>query len=146
MPYTEYSNISVNTDFLSDIYLRPSCYSCAAKSGRSGSDITLGDFWGVENIFPDFDDDKGISICLLNTELGKKEIESLEKVLKIEVDYNQVLRGNPSLEQNAKLNDKLRMCYWAKTDRIGAISCVLKKMKPGLVEKCIDRIKRVIRK
>lgn len=30
--------------FLSNLDLRPSCHDCKAKSGRSGSDITLGDF------------------------------------------------------------------------------------------------------
>ena len=32
--------------FLSNLCLRPSCYSCPARSGKSGSDITLADLWG----------------------------------------------------------------------------------------------------
>lgn len=32
--------------FLRNISLRPSCYACPAKSGKSGSDITLADFLG----------------------------------------------------------------------------------------------------
>ena len=36
--------------FLADYSLRPSCYACPAKSLKSGSDLTLGDFWGIEHI------------------------------------------------------------------------------------------------
>ena len=50
--------------FLGDYILRPSCYKCVCKSGRSGADITLGDFWGIEMIRPDLDDDKGCGLVL----------------------------------------------------------------------------------
>ena len=39
--------------------LRPSCYQCQAKSGRSHSDITIADFWGINTEMPEMDDDKG---------------------------------------------------------------------------------------
>lgn len=50
--------------FLSDFILRPSCYHCPAKSGKSGSDVTIGDFWGIEKVLPEFDDDKGCGLIL----------------------------------------------------------------------------------
>lgn len=50
--------------FLSNLTLRPSCYNCPAKGGKSGADITIGDFWGVENVFPEFDDGKGVSVVV----------------------------------------------------------------------------------
>lgn len=56
--------------FLSDLILRPSCYKCLSKSGRSGADVTLGDFWGVEKKHSDFDDDKGVSLVLVNSDKG----------------------------------------------------------------------------
>lgn len=54
--------------FLSDLYLRPSCYACPAKCLKSGSDVTIGDFWGIRRVFPDFDDDKGVSVLLIHTD------------------------------------------------------------------------------
>lgn len=33
--------------FLADFSLRPSCYACPAKGGKSGSDLTIGDFGGL---------------------------------------------------------------------------------------------------
>lgn len=56
--------------FLTDLTLRPSCYHCSAKSGRAHSDITLADFWGVQKFYPKFDDDKGITLAIINTEKG----------------------------------------------------------------------------
>lgn len=64
--------------FLADIYLRPSCYRCKCKNGVSHSDLTIGDFWGVDFVMSDFDDDKGISLVLLNTRKGKNVFSSLD--------------------------------------------------------------------
>ena len=64
--------------FLSDLYIRPSCYKCSHKSGRSLSDLTIADFWGIQNIHPDLDDDLGTSLLLINTLKGKKILEFVE--------------------------------------------------------------------
>ncbi len=57
--------------FLADIYLRPACYECKCKNGVSRSDLTIADFWGIDTLMPDFDDDKGVSLVLVNTEKGQ---------------------------------------------------------------------------
>ena len=63
--------------FLSNMILRPSCYDCKAKSGRSHSDITLADFWGIQNVAPEMDDDKGTGLVLVNSPKGKTIIDTL---------------------------------------------------------------------
>ena len=60
--------------FLANIYLRPSCYGCASKNGVSHSDLTIGDFWGINRIMPDFDDDKGVSVVMINTIGGGQNV------------------------------------------------------------------------
>lgn len=81
--------------FLSNISLRPSCYACPAKSGKSGSDITLGDFWGVERVLPEFDDDKGVSVVLGFTEKGKQLLEAVLPYERLSVDYATAIACNP---------------------------------------------------
>ncbi len=81
--------------FLADLMLRPSCYSCPAKSGKSCSDITLGDFWGIENVCPELDDDKGCSVVLLYNPRAKYLIGGMNLW---HVVYNQAKQGNHSLE------------------------------------------------
>ena len=63
--------------FLSNIYLRPSCYKCKCKNGVSHSDLTIADFWGIDTLMPDFDDDKGVSLVLVNTEKGQQIFNKL---------------------------------------------------------------------
>lgn len=53
--------------FLANLTLRPSCYACPAKCGRSGSDVTLGDFWGIGKIAPELDDDRGCSLLIIKS-------------------------------------------------------------------------------
>ena len=80
--------------FLSNLSLRPSCYDCPAKSGKSGSDITIADFWGIEDVLPEFDDDKGISLVLSYSEKGGRWLAGLDCEC-IEVDYWSAQRMNP---------------------------------------------------
>lgn len=58
--------------FLQNMILRPSCYVCPSKNGRSGSDLTLADFWGAADVMPAIDDDKGCSLVFVNTEAGAR--------------------------------------------------------------------------
>lgn len=61
--------------FLSNLTLRPSCYACMAKGGKSGSDIVLGDLWNKYAQEP-FNDSNGTNVVLTNTPKG---IELLQK-------------------------------------------------------------------
>ena len=55
-----------------DCILRPSCYECRYAGKERLEDITIADFWGVQNKHADmFNDDKGVSLVLVNTEKGK---------------------------------------------------------------------------
>lgn len=85
--------------FLADLALRPSCYQCPAKPLKSGSDIILGDFWGIEKIDPTIDDDKGLSLLLIKTDRGKVILNDLQFFTK-EESYNEALKFNPSIERS----------------------------------------------
>lgn len=79
--------------FLGDFILRPSCYSCPAKDGRSGADIALADFWGIEHIMPQFDDDRGCNLVLDYTAKAKYEnkCECLPTLYDDAVKYNSAI-------------------------------------------------------
>ncbi len=79
--------------FLSDIYLRPSCYNCHAKNGRSCSDITIADFWGIQNVLPSFDDDRGTTLLLVNSDKGKAAVSAVN-IHKQDVQVVDALRHN----------------------------------------------------
>lgn len=58
--------------FYSGNILRPSCFSCKYANLYRKADITMGDFWGIENVYPEMDDNKGVSLVIVNTRKGKK--------------------------------------------------------------------------
>lgn len=58
--------------FLNNMIFRPVCYECKYAKESRISDITLGDFWGVENYHQEFDRKYGVSALILNSEKGKK--------------------------------------------------------------------------
>ena len=68
--------------FLSDIYLRPSCYECKCKNGVNHSDLTIGDYWAARVTDQDFDDDKGLGLVLVNTAKGKTYFDKLNMIVR----------------------------------------------------------------
>lgn len=58
--------------FLNNLYLRPSCYKCTAKNFTNSSDISLADYWGIRLNHPELDDDKGVSLVIINNKNGEK--------------------------------------------------------------------------
>lgn len=53
--------------FYAHLTIRPSCYACQHTQFPRSADISIADFWGIENFMPDFDDNKGTSMLILNT-------------------------------------------------------------------------------
>ena len=48
-----------------------SCLNCKYRSITRASDITMGDFWGIEKIFPSINHNNGISIVHINSDVGQ---------------------------------------------------------------------------
>ena len=83
--------------FLRNASLRQSCFSCPAKRS-CGSDITLGDFWGIQSAHPEVDFEGGVSAVLANTAKGLSAVEALKPRLEWGASsLEKVLPGNPSL-------------------------------------------------
>lgn len=86
--------------FLYGLYTRPSCHACPAKSLSSGADITLGDFWGIETLRPDLDDNRGLSAVTANTERGLSALLATKAELH-EVEYMELVERNPAIVRSA---------------------------------------------
>ena len=69
--------------FFNHYILRPSCARCPFANLSRPGDLTIGDFWGIEKSMPALDDDKGISLVLVNTEEGKKLLSSICPALEL---------------------------------------------------------------
>ncbi len=81
--------------FLNNYCLRPSCYSCHFKSCNHLADITIGDFWGIEHVAPEFPKGEKVSLVLLHSEKGKNVFELLKKDMRIQqTEYKESISNN----------------------------------------------------
>ena len=60
------------TIFYRHLALRPSCHACPYAMPHRCSDISMGDFWGLEKVLPGFADNLGVSLALVHSEKGSK--------------------------------------------------------------------------
>ena len=129
--------------FLSNINLRPSCYQCPAKAGKSGSDITLADYWGLNSQMPDFDDDKGVGLVMLNTLRGINTFKSLQTESR-EVTADAALANNPVYYHSVAPHPKRAkfFCYIATkdVDIIKLMKFITKANKCTRIIKMINRV------
>ena len=90
--------------FLTDIALRKSCYSCPARFLNRPSDITLADFWGIQNVNPSLDDDKGTSLVMLHSSQAAEFWDILKDGFTMEqILAEQGIQYNPSMVRSPKM-------------------------------------------
>lgn len=147
---TEYCKLQSDDNyikgFLSNLYLRPSCYKCLCKGKHVMSDITLGDFWGVESVLPDINVDNGISAVLLNTPKGKNIFEKTRQNLQVfDVKYDDILKCNPSLEHSVAKPNKSDK-FWNVYHKQGLIKAYKVCLKDTFIRKCYRFALRIYRK
>ena len=91
--------------FYKNIMLRRSCASCPYDYSRRKSDITIADFWGVEEILPHFDGNNGTSMVIPMSAKGHAALEAASVDLDMEhatVGADFVSRRNPNLLRPTK--------------------------------------------
>lgn len=131
--------------FLADYILRPSCHACPAKSCACGSDITLGDFWGIRTVHPSFYDGDGVSAVLLRTRKGKDLFAELP-VDKVVSDEGAIRSGNPALcVSSARPADRDQ--FWQDYLRSGrkCLSVLQRATRRPLKERIIRNLKKLLR-
>lgn len=132
--------------YLADIYLRPSCYNCKYSRIPRVADITLGDFWGIWDIEPGWDDDKGITALMANSIKGKQLIDEIS-LKKREAKLEWVISSNPALIGSVRPHKK--RSYFYKEFNLGIdLDEIIKKClpPPTLFDKILWSINRRIKK
>jgi len=56
--------------FYKCVAFRPSCFCCPYSNRRRCSDLTVADYWGVGDFFPEIRQPEGVSLVLVNTPKG----------------------------------------------------------------------------
>lgn len=75
-------------------FFRPSCYECRFK-GRQCGDLSAGNFWDIEKISPEMDQDKGASLILINSPKGEAAFNAIkENIIYRPMEAQDILQGN----------------------------------------------------
>ncbi len=125
--------------FLKNIILRPSCYSCLYKGVKRTADITLADFWGIDKILPEMDDDTGTSLIYIHSKKGLMIWEAIKQNVNYQkTDAKSAAKYNPSILYSAS-RPIVRKSFFARvTDK--NISFL------AAVYNCITLLERIIRR
>lgn len=97
-----YYGVSMDDDFRrgyhTNVYCRPSCYTCQYKGFPRMADITIADYWGIEKVDLNLDNNIGTSMILLNSKKGEKYFELVKEDLEYkETKFESILAGNGAL-------------------------------------------------
>ena len=64
--------------YYSNLLTDEACFNCRFASKERVSDITVSDFWGIEDTKAEFEDSLGVSMVLINTQKGRELFESVK--------------------------------------------------------------------
>lgn len=132
--------------FIQNMYLRPSCYSCKHKINNSCADVTLADFWGIQQIISEYNDDKGVSLVVTHTKQGDYLLEKIKNEINIkEVELKMAIEKNPSISTSAAANSNSKE-FLSKTKEISIYKLLKKYCDRTFVKKLFKNIKKLIRK
>lgn len=81
-------NTELTTQYFRNLFyghniLRPSCHNCNYANIHRPADITIADFWGVDQVAPEFLDKNGVSLVIINNQKGKEWFEEVKNELHI---------------------------------------------------------------
>ena len=100
-----YYGVHMQDDFRrgyhTNVFCRPSCYSCQYKGFPRMADITIADYWGIERVDPNMDNNIGTSMILLNSNKGVAFFEKVKDKLEWkETKFESILPGNFALRKS----------------------------------------------
>lgn len=141
--------------FLNNISLRPSCYDCRFTSVNRQGDITLGDFWGIGKRYPERDDDKGISLIILNSEKGERaHAEIADRISAFDADLEVAKAGQKTLTSPTSKNprhDEFYNLYAERglkpaIERVTTVPSMPKRAYYAVMRWGLDLLRKILKK
>jgi acetyltransferase-like isoleucine patch superfamily enzyme len=126
-----------------NIFCRPSCYDCQFKGFPRISDITLGDYWGIEKIKKD--NDLGTSLVMINSKKGMEYFEKIKDVINcFETPFESILAGNLHLVKSINASPGIdRALFYHDLDKMTFTEIARKYNFKTLTYK--ERIKNILK-
>ena len=98
--------------FLKNYSLRPSCYACEFKGTDRIADITLADFWMVNQFISGMDDDEGTSLVVVHSKKGEAVLQTIRSEGKFQlVDFTKVTESNYPMVSSVSCPDERKLFF-----------------------------------
>ena len=123
---------------------RPSCHDCKFTNVDRVSDITIGDFWGIENENAKFEDRLGISFVMVNSSKGERLLDNCKNDCHIITEKIENCK-QPQLYTSSKPSSQ-REQFWADFNSKGYKYVYSKYAHATFVSSSIDKIKNIVKK
>lgn len=100
-------------------FTRPACYNCKFKGFPQKADITLADFWGIENLDKSMDQDKGTSLVMINSDKALQLFNDIqEKIIAKPFTIDEARQGNQAMDASLKSMENNRGIFFADLDKM----------------------------
>lgn len=129
--------------FLENLYLRPICHVCPFRRFRSGADVTIGDFWGIENVLPEFEDRLGVSVMLVNC-AEKLPPDIFKEAFVVPVTYEEALQKNICLEKSL-LPHKKRKAFFERYGHEPVLPLIQELTRKSLYRRVRHKVGNILR-
>ncbi len=97
--------------FTSNNCLRPQCYKCNFIGTKKAGDITVADYWGIEDAHPQFADQQGVSAVMVHTKQGQELMNDCEDIIKIDSSIEKISKKQGML-RSASLKGNRYNEFW----------------------------------
>ena len=114
--------------FLEGVTFRDNCYECRYTRKERISDLTIGDFWGLNKDTLQEKYDGKVSVVLVNTQAGKKLISNISEIHFEKRTLNEAIKENRQLNYPMPVHDD-RSVFLKNLDK--GIYKALKRTKIG---------------
>ena len=121
--------------FINGLYTRPSCSMCSFRCGQRRADVTLGDFWGIQNLDTQFNDNKGVTLMIVHSDKGMALLNDINDKINLEsADFEEAIKYNPAYYRSPK-RSKLQKYFFKRFKRVTFDKLVYKCSGSGVAAK-----------
>lgn len=138
----EYSIKDYVKVFYNRCALRPSCYECPYATTERKTDMTIGDFWHIEETMPDFYDVAGNSLFLIHTNKGENLFSTVKDNLEYRASNTKQCR-QANLEAPTPKSEQ-REKFWDDYQRKGVEFIMKKYGTASIMTKIKSKVKKMI--
>ena len=109
---TPFKDSYYNLYYLENCVSRLSCYSCPYATDKRVADITIGDYWNIDEKLNYNEFKNGMSVVLINTPKGKELFDKIKDNLNVyESDLKHAQKGNGNLVKSGEKPPKRNYIY-----------------------------------